>query len=152
MSLFRPHDRAGSPGLDFGAMRLGLAAIFVIGCSPPATWRKVEVQPAKLGLRDSPACAEIILATGESLLVESPMISHDTLRWRWPTQMPVDTNRIADLVPGDSAGRYAIPLTQVKAVLVQYDGGLGAGGVVMAVVWTIAASVAVLFFAHPGTP
>ena len=138
--------RGRSPRGFFSPRRIPFALMVVwsLSCAPQASWRPTQSQPESFHEGKWPARATVVLVTGESLLVEKPVLSHDSLIWVWPhgsrrTGFSVDRRSDAD-----SNERYAVPTSAVKAILVEQDPSLGAGHVIFILVWTTAAVVGVL--------
>ena len=123
-----------------------LVIVSSLSCAPKARWQPTQMRPERFQERKSPARATVVLVTGESLLVEKPVLSHDSLLGAWPhgsRRNSVPAHRRSD---GDSTGRYAVPTSEISAILVDQEPAPGAGGVIFVLVWTAAAVMGVFLF------
>ena len=128
-----------------------LVIVSSLSCAPKARWQPTQMRPERFQEGKSPARATVVLVTGESLLVEKPVLSHDSLLWAWPhgsRRNSVPAHRRSD---GDSTGRYAVPTSEINAILVEQEPALGAAGAIFVLVWTAAAVLGV-FLLPRGIP
>ena len=128
--------------------RLALMIVSLLSCAPKASWKPTQLQPESFHEGKWPARATVVLVTGESLLVEKPVLSRDSLIWVRPhgsRQTGVSVDRRSD---GDSNERYAVPTSAIKAILIKQEPSLGAGRVIFVLVWTTAAVMGVLLLRH----
>ena len=115
-----------------------------LSCAPPASWKPTQLQRESFQGGVSPARATLVLVTGESLLVEKPVVSHDSLICVWPhgsRRRGLSLDRPDD---GDSTERHSVATSHVKAIVVEREPAPGAGGVIFVLGWTAAVVMGVL--------
>jgi hypothetical protein len=148
LSFFSALTKNHKPGLtwsrELARGRLALMIASSLSCAPEANWTPTELQPERFQQGRSPSRATVVLLTGESLLVQKPVLSHDSLTWVWP----YGSHRRSAI---DSTERCVVPTSEIKAILVENEPPLGAGGVIFVLVWT-AAGVMGVFLIRQGIP